>query len=44
VRHGHEAAVEEVVETHERYVVVAKRGRPGDIAEFSDPRGGNNPG
>jgi len=44
VRHGHEAAVEEVVETHERYVVVAKRGRPGDVAEFSDPRGGNNPG
>jgi hypothetical protein len=24
--------------THKRYVVVLKRGRAGDIAEFTDPR------
>jgi hypothetical protein len=38
VRHGHETDAERVVETHKRYVVVLKRGRAGDIAEFTDPR------
>jgi hypothetical protein len=38
VRHGHQMGPEEVLETHERYLVVAKRGSAGDIAEFSDPR------
>jgi hypothetical protein len=38
VRRGHETDAERVLEAHERYVVVAKRGRAGDIAEFSDPR------
>jgi hypothetical protein len=38
VRHGHQTGPEEVLETHERYLVVAKRGGAGDIAEFSDPR------
>jgi hypothetical protein len=37
-RHGHEAGIERVVEQHERYVVVAKHGGAGEIAEFSDPR------
>src|SRR5213083_102488 len=38
IRHGHEMAAEEVVERHERYMVVAKRGRAGRTAEASDPR------
>jgi hypothetical protein len=38
VRHGHQIGPEAVLETHERYLVVAKRGIAGDIAEFSDPR------
>jgi hypothetical protein len=38
IRHGHEAAVEDVVEAHERYLVVAKKGRAGDIAALHDPR------
>jgi hypothetical protein len=38
VRHGHQVGPEAVIETHERYLVVAKQGRAGDIAEFSDPR------
>jgi hypothetical protein len=38
VRHGHQTGAEEVLETHDRYLVVAKQGRAGDIAEFSDPR------
>jgi len=38
VRHGHEAGVEQVVERHERYLVVAKRARAGDIAALTDPR------
>lgn len=38
VRHGHEIDAERVVETHERYVVVVKHGRAGDVAEFTDPR------
>ena len=37
---GHELpAVETVVETHERYVVVEKRAVAGEQAEASDPRG-----
>ena len=38
VRPGHETEAERVVATYERYVVVAKHGRAGDIAEFADPR------
>jgi hypothetical protein len=38
VRHRHELEVEEVIETHERFVVVAKRGGAGDVAAFGDPR------
>jgi hypothetical protein len=42
VRHGHEMraeeVVEEVVETHERFVVVAKKGSAGAVAELHDPR------
>jgi hypothetical protein len=38
VRPGHQTGPEEVIDTHERYLVVAKRGSAGDIAEFSDPR------
>ena len=38
VRLGHELEVEEVIETHARYVVVAKRGLAGEVAVFSDPR------
>jgi hypothetical protein len=38
LRHGHEAAVEQVVARHERFVVVAKQGSAGEFAEFSDPR------
>jgi hypothetical protein len=38
VRHGHELEVDEVIETHERYVVVAKRGGAGDVAALTDPR------
>ena len=38
VRRGHETEAERVLETHERYVVVAKRGRAGEVAEFTDPR------
>jgi hypothetical protein len=38
VRHGHQTGPEVVLETHERYLVVAKRGSAGDIAEFSNPR------
>jgi hypothetical protein len=36
---GHEIAeVEDVVEQHERYAVVQKRGETSDIAERTDPR------
>jgi hypothetical protein len=38
VRRGHEVGVEEVIETHDRYLVVAKRGSAGDVAAFTDPR------
>jgi hypothetical protein len=38
VRHGHELEFEEVIETHERYLVVAKRGGAGDVAASTDPR------
>jgi hypothetical protein len=38
VRHGHELGVEEIIEAHERYVIVAKRGGAGDVAAFTDPR------
>jgi hypothetical protein len=38
VRHGHELEFEEVIETHERYLVVAKRGGAGDVAALTDPR------
>jgi hypothetical protein len=38
VRQGHEAGVEQVVARHERFLVVAKQGGAGEIAEFSDPR------
>jgi hypothetical protein len=38
VRHGHQAGVEQVVDTHERYLVVAKQGSAGDIAEYGDAR------
>jgi hypothetical protein len=38
VRHGHEMGAEEVVEAHERFVVVAKKGGAGAVAELHDPR------
>lgn len=38
VRHGHQVGPEDVLETHERYLVVAKRGSAGEVAEFNDPR------
>jgi hypothetical protein len=38
LRHGHEVGVEQVVARHQRFVVVAKQGRAGEFAEFSDPR------
>ena len=38
VRQGHDMGAEEVVETHERFVVVAKKGRAGAVAELYDPR------
>lgn len=38
VRNGHETGPEDVLEAHERYLVVAKRGIAGDIAELRDPR------
>jgi hypothetical protein len=38
VRHGHQNDAEEVVKAHRRYLVVAKTGSAGDVAEFSDPR------
>jgi hypothetical protein len=38
VRHGHERDTEQVVETHARYLVIAKTGRTGDSAALRDPR------
>lgn len=39
---GHEiASVDRLIQSHEDYVVVAKRqGRPADLARATDPRGG----
>jgi hypothetical protein len=38
IRHGHELEVEQVIEMHERYAVVAKRGGAGEVAALTDPR------
>ncbi len=39
VRPGHDTEVDDVIERHSEYSVVAKRGQAGRIAESQDPRG-----
>ena len=38
---GHEAAVEQVVETRAAYLVVEKNGHAGIVADLADPRDGD---